>query len=108
VVRRRAAPAPLQTVNYPFYCVVKNRTQHVLSWKSVSAGTDLNAIMQELIAAATASGWVVEDGRTDYGIFFCVRGTERILVTLQPSKPTPPLASWGIPPEAPSFRECFT
>jgi hypothetical protein len=97
----------LDILNRGAWCVIVDRTSRVLSWIEIGAMPDWRIRFAEMIQAAVAAGWALEQERPDYSNFYCQRSGTRISATLQPSPPGNPLDDWPLPAPAPSIQDCF-
>jgi hypothetical protein len=105
--RRHEAIKALDILNRGAWCVVSDRTSRVLSWVEIGTMPDWRIRFAEMVQAAAAAGWVLEQEHPSYSGFFCHRDGKRIFVHLQPSPPTNSLDEWPLPLPASSIQDCF-
>ena len=65
----------------------------VIEKRHVSGGTDLKRMFVSAMLAWIDAGWHLGEFSSCAGTFFCVRGTERRLVTIQSIDPDTPCGS---------------
>lgn len=105
--RQSEALKALDLLNQGAWCVVCDMSSRVLSWIEVGRMPDWRVRFMEMIEAARAAGWVLEEEHPVYASFFCRRADQRVFVSLQPTRPRNRLAEWELPVEASNIRACF-
>jgi hypothetical protein len=105
--RRREATKALDILNRGAWCVISDKTSRVSSWIELGSMPDWRVRFAEVIQAAVAAGWSLEEEHPGYSQFYCRKSGKRICVHLQPSPPRNPLDEWALPRPATSIQDCF-
>jgi len=105
--RQHEAIKALDILNRGAWCVVCDKTTRVLSWIEVGAMPDWRIRFAEMIQAAVAAGWTLEEEHPSYSHFYCRRSGKRVSVHLQPSPPKNPLQEWPLPSQSRSIQDCL-
>jgi hypothetical protein len=105
--RRHEAVKALDILNQGAWCVVSDMTGRVLSWIEIGTMPDWRIRFAEMVQAASAAEWVLEEEHPTYSYFYCHRDGKRILVHLQPTPPRNPLGEWLLPAPSASIQECL-
>jgi hypothetical protein len=83
---RRNRPDPLADSRRPHWLLVSDVYRNVISCEALPLGSDLHAVMREILSDCAADGWQAENDGA-YGFVFIARGSERRLVKLTPADP---------------------
>src|ERR1700761_1076307 len=95
--RRHEAIKALDILNRGAWCVLSDRASRVLSWIEIGAMPQWRIRFAEMIQAAVAAGWVLEEEHPSYAHFYCNKNGRRVGVHLQPTPPRNPLEEWAMP-----------
>lgn len=83
---RRALLDRLEPSGEPRWYVVRSAHGAVLEKRVIAGGTDLKRLFVSAMLEAIDAGWHLEEFSSCAGSFFCSRGIERRIVTIQPIK----------------------
>lgn len=87
MVRRRTAFHPLQSTGAARWHVVRNMQGLVIESRELDAGADLTRAFVASMLELIDSGWQIGEFSSTSGSFFCNRGHERRIVSIDPNNP---------------------
>jgi len=87
MVRRRTAFNPLEPTLAPRWYVVRTMHGSILESRLLVAGADLTHAFITAMLAWLDGGWSVREFSSTSATFFCSRGTERRMVSIDPTDP---------------------
>jgi len=105
--RRREAAHELDILNRGAWCVVSDMTGRVLSWIELGSMPDWRIRFAQIVQAAVAAGWNLDEEYMEYSSFFCRRGGQRISVRLLSKPPRSSSEEWPLPAPDVSIQECL-
>lgn len=84
---RRTAYNPLETSPAPRWYVVRSMHGTVIEARPLAAGTDLTRVFVLALLAWLDEGWSIGEFSSAAAAFFCQRGVERLMVSIDPNNP---------------------
>jgi hypothetical protein len=90
MVRRRAAFNPLEPSPAPRWYVVRSMHGAIIDSRPLVAGANLTHVFITGMLAWMEGGWVISEFSSTSATFFCTRGLERRMVSIDPMDPYEP------------------
>jgi hypothetical protein len=87
MVRRRSAFNPLDPTTAPRWYVVRTMHGTIVDSRPLMAGADLTHAFVTAMLAWMDGGWIIREFSSTSATFFCARGTERRMVSIDPTDP---------------------
>jgi hypothetical protein len=87
MVRRRTAFNPLEPTPSPRWYVVRSMHGSVIESRPLVAGADLTHAFITAMLAWMDGGWSIREFSSTSATFFCARGVERRMVSIDPTDP---------------------
>lgn len=99
MIRRRNSYDPLEPAPEPRWLVIRGMTGATLSARAIPADTNLKRLFVATMLEWVDAGWELEEFGSRTGTFFCHRGVERRMVSIQPGDPheAPPSGGSHLP-----------
>jgi hypothetical protein len=87
MVRRRAAFNPLDPTQAPRWYVVRSMHGSIIESRPLVAGANLTHVFITAMLAWMEGGWVISEFSSTSATFFCSRGPDRRMVSIDPTDP---------------------
>jgi hypothetical protein len=87
MVRRRAAYHPLEPTPAARWYVVRTMHGSVTESRPLVPGADLTHVFVTAMLAWMEGGWSIREFSSTSATFFCTRGTDRRMVSIDPADP---------------------
>ena len=87
MVRRRAAFNPLDPTPAPRWYVVRSMHGSVMESRPLIAGANLTHVFITAMLAWMEGGWLISEFSSTSATFFCSRGSERRMISIDPTDP---------------------
>jgi hypothetical protein len=93
MVRRRAAFNPLEPSPAPRWYVVRSMHGAIMDSRPLVCGANLTHVFITAMLAWMEGGWTISEFSSASATFFCTRGLERRMVSIDPTDPCEPSMS---------------
>jgi hypothetical protein len=87
MVRRRNAYDPLETTSARRWWVARSMHGAVIETREIPAGADLKRLFVASMLERMDAGWQIGEFSSSCASFFCSRGVERQMVSIDPTDP---------------------
>jgi hypothetical protein len=95
MVPRRSVYDPLLPTTEPRWYTVRNMHGALLESRLLAPGADLKRAFVVAMLEHIDAGWQLGEFGPRGGVFFCIRGTERRMVSITPTAPGSPQTYWA-------------
>jgi hypothetical protein len=87
MVRRRSVYNPLDPASMPRWYVVRSMHGSILESRRLAVDANLTHVFITAMLAWMEGGWAISEFSSRSATFFCTRGTERRMVSIDPTDP---------------------